>query len=485
MKRYFRRFFGFFCLSMMLALAAGFFPGNKRVLKNANAVFLSALGLNETAVSPLCLDGPVDLHPGNLEAFPLMAKAISSPVFSKMERTRITLLGPNLDAFIGQFERENKTRLCFRFEGRTYALIRTLRHDLGSLYLVGLNHPPSNMGILSQKDLQHFPSLAHYVTSLLNVSEKAENLNREIKTPSKPPKPEKGPDFASGDMDKAILQAQAMFQEIERRGRRTVTLIESRNWLDLYSNHRVNMQESQWIALCSTLETATNRLRFKVGSYLIVAHRELIEEDALVPLPYFDTARYSLAALLLVLGIVALRNVYLKGPGIRLNPIWSAVTGDTLIILFLSFGAFCLLDTALIHIFHAIPAFPDDIVRGMCSVAYLPVVFFFAVFAANLGEQSVTIAERGLLLHYPGKNLFLDWEAIKGIRLKETSVLVGRSGFLLPRKLQTKLIIETEDGDKGLFEPGLRRTKGRIISELRAKAPERLQRDLGQISQEW
>ncbi len=483
MAQYRRRFSGFILLSMGLALAAGPFPGTQTIRKTVNALFLSAVVLGEAPPLPPCSEKPRVLSPKDLKGYPMIQKALSSPAFRKMEHTVTRLYDAGIDGFMKRFGGEGATSLCFTFEEKTFVLVPMLYRDLGTLHLVGLKNPPSGTTVLPPSELKRFPALESYLNSLDEMAETAEKANRSGRRASERSISENPPDFASGDM--AMKNVRAMFEKIQRSGRRTVNLMESRRWLDYCDEKRIHMPPAQWDALHSALGTDTVNVRFIVEDYMLLAHQKPDTETVETAFRWFAPLRYFLAAGLLVLGVIAMRNVYGKRPGIRLNPVRFSVAGDAMIILFLAFGAFCLVDFFLIRFFHMNSVFPDDIVRGMCAIAYVPVSLFFAVFAANLGQQSIGIDGRGLYLHYPGRSHALPWDVITGFRLRETSVLVGRAGFLMPRKLQTKLVVQTEEEDMELVEPGLRRTKTRLVRDLLNEAPERLQNDLHRIAEEW
>ena len=100
-------------------------------------------------------------------------------------------------------------------------------------------------------------------------------------------------------------------------------------------------------------------------------------------------------------------------------------------------------------------------------------------------SQSVEVESEGLSLHYPGGSKVLAWEDIQGFDLKESYTVVGRGGAMIPRKLQTKLIIRTNDGIASLVEPGFKETKQKLIRTMKEKAPERLQSDLEKVREEW
>ncbi len=127
----------------------------------------------------------------------------------------------------------------------------------------------------------------------------------------------------------------------------------------------------------------------------------------------------------------------------------------------------------------------DDAVRGICSIAYLPVTAFCALFSAHQFSQSVEITSEGLSLHYPGTSRFVKWRDVRGFDLRDSYTVVGRSGTMLPRKLQTKLLIETTDGVTSLVEPAMKETKRKLIRTIKEKAPERLWPDLENVKQKW
>jgi len=164
---------------------------------------------------------------------------------------------------------------------------------------------------------------------------------------------------------------------------------------------------------------------------------------------------------------------------------FTAIIGDGIFILFVGFGAYCLIEYGMSKFFAMTSFMDDEVVRGISSIAYLPVTAFCALLSANQFSQSVEVTNDGLSLHYPGGLKVLTWEEIHGFDLKESYTVVGRGGIMLPRKLQTKLIIRTADGITSLVEPGFKETKRNLIGIIKDKAPERLQRGLNKVSEEW
>jgi len=127
----------------------------------------------------------------------------------------------------------------------------------------------------------------------------------------------------------------------------------------------------------------------------------------------------------------------------------------------------------------------DETVRGISSIGYLPVTAFCALFAANQFSQSIEVTGEGLRLHYPSGSTMLPWEDIQGFDVKDSYTVVGRGGTLLPRKIQTKLIIQTIHGVTSLVEPGLKETKQRLIRSIQDQSPQRLWPDLERVRDAW
>ena len=197
--------------------------------------------------------------------------------------------------------------------------------------------------------------------------------------------------------------------------------------------------------------------------------------------PQIKFSRYILAVVFFLSGLVLLKKAYKTRPGIAINPRWAAVTGDMIFILFLGFAAYCVIAYGLEKFTGASPYLYDPTAMWMTALAYVPVVVFVSFFASNFSGQSIEIGDDGITTHYPEAVQFVPWGDIHGFELKETCTVVGGSELLAPRKMQTKLVLHTRNGDLELFEPGLKKTKSLLISGLRKYAPERLQEGISQL----
>jgi len=176
---------------------------------------------------------------------------------------------------------------------------------------------------------------------------------------------------------------------------------------------------------------------------------------------------------------------YTKQPGIKLNPRWSTLAGDSICILFLVLGAYSALAYGIKRFTGTIPYLYEPIAMSMMAIAYLPIAAFLAFFASNQFGQSVEINRNRICIYISGKAQSILWEEIRGFGLKNTYTIAGGAKFLAPRKMQTKLTFKTSQGAISLVEPGLKKTKSKILCELKKNAPGRLQEEVAQLTKAW
>jgi len=490
MNPYTRRFVGFLCLSMFLALAVGPYSGERLEERTMEAVFLSAVGLTESTTKPACLQRAIEIDIEKIEKFPDIKKAVIQLQGKNLEKNQVHLYSEDLRAFMAYFNNQEENHLCFRYNGRIYKLVWTIISKFGWLYLIGLERMPADIPVLSKSRLEAFPALKAYIQALDHAAAEARKIHQDMKTGADESDVPKQPDlispgFSSNDMEQALEQAKKRYEKINRNTQNRLKGIESQKWLSLYEEKRRDMGPAEWTVLIKAVGNASGRVRFTCGGYLIMGRSEAITESILIDLLWFKPFRYIFAGVLLLLGVFGMRSVYGRRPGIRLNPIGAIVVGDGIIILFLGFGAFCLIDHGLVRFLQMTSILDEPVIRVMCAIAYLPVTLFFAIFSANLGSQSIVINNAGIRIHYPGRVHFFPWNAVSGFSLRPTYVLVGRIGILMPRKLQTKLVIESGESKSSIVEPGHMETKNRLLYELKEAAPERLHADLNRLREAW
>ncbi len=211
-----------------------------------------------------------------------------------------------------------------------------------------------------------------------------------------------------------------------------------------------------------------------------------ITVPAKIRISWFNPARYSLGLVFLLLGLGFARQLGRSLPGIRLIPRWASTMGDGFFIAFIAFGAFLILDTLMVIVVGMRPALRYD--RGifyLMAVAFFPVTAFFAWFATQLMGQSLAVTPEEVIVYTYGKPDPIPWKDIRGFKLKETYVAVERIGILMPRKLQTKLVIQTTRGAIEFVEAGSKKIKERIIRKLERNAPGRLKGDIASVGERW
>jgi len=470
------RLLGYICLSLFLAFVAGPYTEQEIVSKTEPVVYLSAVALNSSAQKPACLEGVTHVSEKDLTSFPMIQKAVSSLSRSPIEANQVSLYGGNLEAFIKRTLGKSQRELCFETGGRTFKLTWLIIRDMGTLYLVGLNEPPS-VPSLAQSSLSKYPEMAAYIKTLERTAQSVRDIEpKEATVPT---------GSTSGEGMKSIDNAMRRFEQIRRQAERQSMVPSAVNKGAFFKRERSRLDWDEWVNVNRALGTDQEKAVFRIGNYLIIGASEALPENVPINIEWFKIGRYLLAAVFLFSGLFAMRGIYRRRPGINLNPGWSAVMGDGIFILFIGFGAYCLIEYGMSKCFAMTSFMDDEVVRGLCSIAYLPVTAFCALFAANQFSQSVEVASEGLTLHYPGGSKVLTWEDIRGFDLKESYTVVGRGGIMLPRKLQTKLIIQTHDGITSLSEPGFKETKRLLIRTIKDKAPERLQPDLEKVSEAW
>ena len=453
------RLLGYVFLSLFLAFVAGPYTAQKSVSQTGPIVFLSAVALSASAQQSACPQGVNPVSKDDLKPFPKIDKAVSYLSHWPMQANRVSIYGGNMGGFIQQILGQRQRSFCFEVGGRCYKLKWLMIRDIGSLYLIGLKAPAA-VPSLSDSALSRYPQIAAYVKNLEQAS-----VSREDRK------------FVGGAME----APEGVSRQAETRGLMPTALQKG----TFYETVRTEIDSDEWIQLNKALGTIPERAVFRIGDYLILGELQVLTERVRVPMEWFTIARYGFAILFLVLGLWAMRGIYRKRPGIHLNPRWSAVVGDGLFILFSGFGAYCLIEYAMSRGFHMTPFLNEDVVRGMCAIGYLPVTAFFALFSANQFSQSVEVSDEGLSLHYPGGVRELKWEDIEGLDVRGSYTVVGRGGTMIPRKIQTKLVILTNRGEMTLVEPGSRKTKHKLISTIKENAPDRLQPDLEEIRKAW
>lgn len=456
------RLLGYVFLSLFTAFAAGPYTAQRTVSLSGPVVFLSAVALSQSPPRSACRKDAIHIHEATLKSFPMIQEAVDRLSHWPMEVNQVSLYGGNLPKFMEQVLGRTQRTFCFAYSGRYFKLTWLLIRDMGTLYLVGLASPPA-VPVLSKSNLSQYPQTTACVQGL-------EQAYADGRSTSDPP--------LRTDRWRDV---EGLQREMEM-GRVTPSVLRRDSF---YKRIRTQIPMDEWNRLTQDLGVTPERAAFRTGGYLILGASQVVSERVRKPIGWFKIARYGFAVLFLALGLWAMRGIYRKRPGIHLNPRWSAIAGDGIFILFSGFGAYCLIEYAMSQGFHMTSFMNEDVVRGMCAIGYLPATAFFALFSANQFSQSVEVSRDGLTLHYPGDVRELKWEDIKGFDRRGSYTVVGRGGTMIPRKIQTKLVILTNRGEMTLVEPGYRKTKHKLISTIKENAPDRLQPDLEEIRKAW
>ena len=284
MNPYTERLLGYICLSLFLAFAAGPYTAQKIVSKTEPVVYLSAVGLGSSAQKPACLETVINISEKDLAPFPKIKEAVSTLSRSPIETNQVSLYGGNLEAFIKRSLGQSQKEICFEYGGRTFKLTWLIIRDMGTLYLVGLNEPPS-VPSLVKSSLSKYPEMAAYIKNLERTAQSA----RDIK-PKEETMPAGSP---SGESMKTIDDAMKRFEQIRRQAERQLRASPAANRDAFYRSERTQLNRDEWASLNMALGTDPERAVFRTGDYLIMGVSETFPENVLINIEWFRIGRYS------------------------------------------------------------------------------------------------------------------------------------------------------------------------------------------------
>ena len=450
-----RRMLTYLCLSLALALAAPLVtgPDKQHQQQNETQVFLSALALSPQALARACCQGPYPLADEVLKKYPAIRKAIGIILKRGPEWGAVSLRGPQPPALVRSLGGQKAQAVCFTHLKRIYLLKLGPWRGMARLWAVGVA-PGVDLQVprITRDLLVRYPALARYLESLKPLPRTGDRLR----------------------------QLRRQIERLKRLGEGTSS--PSR----FYKRVASPLTVQDWRALLAQLDLDDKLPVFRWGDFVIMGREESRSRRVAVPVPGLFPIKLAAALVLALLGLWWGRGIYRQGPGITVNPVWAGVFGDVIFILALGFGALGLVQYLQVRWLGTIPlSFMDEALQVICSLMYLPCLLIMAWFVSNFVGQSLEVKPEGLVWHGPGGFREMAWDDILGFELKESNLLVSRGGVVLPRRLQTLLVIKTEQGDVLLFEPGLRSTKKKIVGALEEMAPARLQADIQRLAQEW
>ncbi len=444
-----RRIIVYLCISLALALAVPLAkgPDKKYQQQTKTVVFLSALALTPRPLSRACSQGPFPLADGVLQTkYPAVRRAIGTILTRGPERGSVSIPGPQAAALVRELAGKKVDDLCFAASKRIYKIKLHPWGGGGRIWAVGLPPGPDpQLPRITSRQLARYPELARYLYGLDPSAWAGRGLpGSSLRHASKP------------------------------------IVFPSRFYLPRAST----LPARQWRDLLARLDLDPKWPAFRWRDFVIAGYEGSSIQRATLPVPGLFEFKLTAAVLLLLIGLWLARGIYRQGPGIAINPVWAVVFGDTIFILALGFGALGVVDYLQVSWLHTIPRL-DESLRVVASLMYLPALVFMAWFTGNMVGQSLEVKQEGLVHHGPGGPVEMTWDDIRGFELKDSSLLVSRGEVMLPRRLQTLLIIKTRREEVLLFEPGRNSTKSKITSSLAQQAPPRLQADIARLVQDW
>ncbi len=130
--------------------------------------------------------------------------------------------------------------------------------------------------------------------------------------------------------------------------------------------------------------------------------------------------------------------------------------------------------------------FREPLAADVVAFMFLPSATILAAFVAQYASQAVKLDAKGIAIARLGKTQTAEWAQVAQLRFEDSYVLVGRLGFLMPRKLRTNLVIDLDDGNSiYIIDPGYRTARTRLLERLYGVAPDRLCRAIKSQGRRW
>jgi len=449
------RLLSYLCLGLALALAVPplFHTDARREHLTGSAVFSRGMALSGQKLESVCGTGEIPrLGDQALAAYPDVAKALGELRVPGSRTGGVVFLkseGPaRLAAELGRADRKE---LCFRRGAESFLMRVAKAGSIWSSYLAQVGADPDVR--LGAPDLD---SLNFTRWELLPAW-----LCRRMPACRRAP--------GDAESHRSLHRYQDLREPFYRERPSSAPLDAWRPFLD-----RIRAKDGQ--------------TRFVAGDYLVSLAVREHSRWVTTELPGLAWGRMIVGAALLVVGLLLLRQGYGKRPGIAINPVGAIVFGDAAFVLAMGVLTAGPLYYVLENWLGLVRPFSEmnQALQFTLSIMYPPCLFIFAGMASNMGGQSLEAGEKGVTMHGPLGSRFMPWQEIAGLDLRETHVMTGRVGVLVPRRLQTKLVFRLSDeGSVEMFEPGTNSRKGRILTALGRYAPARLADDLARIGRQW
>ena len=478
-------------LALGLALALGLPPWIEPDLKKEyitrTAVYLAALARTPENTAWVCSTGAPVLQRPEVDNYTELLAAIKALQWQGGQYNQVHFKSADPLNLAQKLDRPKAHRICFSYEGGTYLLeVRPPKSSLAStLTQIGANPSQVQLAVpLKQSELQRFTFLETYLA----------RLDRQAAAHAKPEKPATAPPSGQGEpkppsgvngLEKAIQDLKDLETQFRMQSEQIANYRERIFNTPYYREVLSPVEYERWQPLLKPHMDKTGRAVFKTSRYLIMACARELSEWVTVQMNGISWGRKIAGMLLLIWGLWLMRGIFIKRPGIRINPQGAVLFGDTMFVLGMGVLSLGPVDLVMQHWVGLVPLI-EEAFQVTFSIMYLPCLLFLTYTTANMGGQSLQVTQQGVIWHGPVSRRVLKWDKITGLDLRSDYVMVNRVGLPMPRRLQTRLVFKLGgDEEITLFEPGTQLRKSMILAALGKHIPARLGEDLDRIVHKW
>jgi len=111
---------------------------------------------------------------------------------------------------------------------------------------------------------------------------------------------------------------------------------------------------------------------------------------------------------------------------------------------------------------------------------------FVAFFTTRLAGQVIKVSDESIESAGMGNLQIMPWNNIKEIKLKDDYIVTPKSGIVYRRRIQNKMIIESDAGDRLIInEPQTKKAKTKLYQTLKSHIPDHLKSNLEEVFSKW
>ena len=413
MAAFFMRILAYLCLTLALALALGPYSDRMEFLEDSPRVLISAVALTEKGIESTCPDQVYDLTRKSLAAEPVVEKAVRDIGREPTQSNYVFVETAGAEKFIQGLTGEKRPEACFRFQGQTFKLITSQFTGYSDFFLVGISPDQiRELPVVPPELLKGLPGVSAYLKGL------------------------GGP-----------------------KGGEPV-----------YDQAETDITPKEWRALRDGLNLAGTQTAVRAGDFVLFGVVEDRRVRRTVELKGLRAGRMALAALLLVPGLWFWRGVYRRRPGFSAGTPWTSLTGDALLILVGTAGAYGLVEAVQWHWFAVQPWLRKSTIYQYVTFGYLPYLAVCAWLKIKSASWGLEVTGTGLVKHGPGGARTMVWDEIKGLGWKSGSAGVDH------------LVIRLKSGEDSLPVSHRAGDREALVSDLTRLAPSRLQEEVRGLS---